>query len=464
MVSTDPVRILRESIRTVGGQEPELLGQKDFAEEFFLDNLVIACGHMANNAAIRRLYTARCCFVDTFFPGADGYFVKSISNPFGHGQNCVLVGGSTDRGLLNAIGVFGGMVDKCGGELGRIHAANFDHEIPVPSPESDLQALIAEELNIWGTGWSSSPFRGGKLKDYLWHYYLTDHSVWGQTIPAILSGSIQPWRQERVDHPESYHCLFNLQSFIHLWDLIEDSQLYSEEDRRGAVTMFGDLLRHLSGLFYVTEEVNPPGEIRQNHTTFIGLNLATGCDYMKKRYGVSEFDETAKIAKRIFDGQADCYKPNDDGGVGYAWHVPQETLYYMLYKNDYGYIDDGHVNELCRVATITTDNMRSEGNYGDTGGYPAFGSQHWDGRLWPLMVSTWYHRNPEHLWMLNWLGEGKRPPLSQVLSGLYSGVDHSDDGFALVDCEPQKPTEFLPRPHPGHPLQARPSARWPLCQ
>ena len=90
--------------------------------------------------------------------------------------------------------------------------------------------------------------------------------------------------------------------------------------------MFGDLLRHLSGLFYTTDEVNPEGEIRQNHTTFIGLNLAVGADYMKKRYGISEFDDSAIVAKRIFDGQADCYKPNDDGGVGYAWHVPQETL------------------------------------------------------------------------------------------------------------------------------------------
>ncbi len=443
MVRSDPVLMVRDAIRKVGGQQPELLGQMDFTEEIFVNSLVIACGHMANNSAIRRLYTARCCFVDTFFPGGDGHFVKSISDPFRHGRNCVVVGGSTDDGLVNALEAFKGIVDTCDGELGRVHTVDHNHELPETPRESDLQELIDKELNIWGTGWSASPFRGGGLRDYLWHYYLTDNPVWGKTIPAVLAGSIGPWRQERVDHPESYHCLFNLQSFIHLWDLIEDSPLYSDEDRKGAVTMFGDLLRHLSGLFYTTDEVNPEGEIRQNHTTFIGLNLAVGADYMRKRYGISEFDDSAIVAKRIFDGQADCYKPNDDGGVGYAWHVPQETLYYLLYKNDYRYIEDGHVDELCRMAAVTTDNMRSEGNYGDTGGYPAFGSRQWEGRLWPLMVSTWYHRDPEHLWMLNWLGEGKRPPLSQVVTGLYSGVDFTEDGFGLKGCEPRPPLDLL---------------------
>ena len=443
MVLSEPVRQLRETIGRIGGQNPDVLGQSDFAEDFFIDKLVIACGHMANNAAIRRLYTARCCFVDTFFPGEDGHFVKSISDPFGYGQNCIVVGGSTDEGLRNAFKAFTELVDSSEGELGRIHAHNFNHVIPEYPPESDLQSMIRADLDIWGTGWSASPFRGGKLKDYLWNYYLTDHPVWGKCVPGILAGSIETWRQERVDHPESYHCLFNLQSFIHLWDLIEDSPFYSEDDRKGAVTMFGDLLRHLSGLFYMTEEVNPPGEIRQNHTTFIGLNLGVGSDYMKKRYGVSEFESSAQTAVRIFEGQADCYKPNDDGGVGYAWHVPQETLYYMLYKNDYGYIDNGHVDELCKLAALTTDNMRSEANYGDTAGYPAFSSRQWDGRLWPLMVSTWYQKHPEHLWMLNWLGEGKKPPMTQVLSGLYAGVEFRDDKFRLENCEPEEPSELL---------------------
>ncbi len=425
------------------GRSPDIVLQKDFSRRFFQEAQVIACGHMANNAALRRLYTARCCFADTFFPGGDGYFIKSVFDPFGHGMNCITIGASTGEGLASALPVFEDIVRNSDGRLDRVHAAQFAHELPPFPSESDLEGMIRDDLESWYGGWASSPFRGGGVQNYAWYYYLTDHPVWARAIPPILTGSIDPWRAQRREFPESYHCFFNLHSFIHLWDLIEGTPLYTEDDRRGAVTLLGDLLRHLTGLFYVREDVNPPGEIRQNHTTFIGLNLAVGHDYMAKRYGIREFEPSARVAERIFAGQADSYKPNDDAGVGYAWHVPQETLYYLLYKDDYSYIKNGHVADLCKLAVLTADNMRSEGGYGDTSGYSAFSGRGWDGRLWPLMVSTWYTQNPEHLWALNWLGEGKMPPLSRVLPGLYAGIEWDDGRFSLKGCKPEEPVDLL---------------------
>jgi len=437
------VGAVRQAITDACGTRPEVIPQSAFDPTLFAQAHVIACGHMAENAALRRLYTARACFVDTFFPGSDGYFVKSVSDPFGHDKNCVVVGASSNAGLDNALAVFGDLVQHSDGTLKRIHAHRFDHALP-PQPEaSELATMIQSQLDIWGRGWSASPFRGGQLMNYMWHYYLTDHEVWGRAIAPIFAGSLAPWRAERRDYPESYHCFFNLQSFIHLWDLIEDSPLYSSADRRSAVTMFGDLFEHLAGLFYLREDVNPPGEPRQNHATFIALNLAVGHDYMARRYQIDTFAPSQEAVERIFAGQARCYKPNDDAGVGYAWHVPQETLYYYLYKNNYAFIDDGHVGDLCRLAGMSVDNMRSEAGYGDTSGYAAFSPNGWNGHLWPLMVSTWHQRNPEHLWLLNWLGQGKTPSLSQVLSGLYAAVDFTEEGSVLEGCTPTEPTDLL---------------------
>ncbi len=425
------------------GKAPDILAQKDFTRDLFRDAQVIACGNMATNAALCRLYTARCCFADTFFPGGAGYLIKSVSDPFGHGVNCITIGASTEEGLSLALPVFEAMVRNSSGALDRVHAARFVHDLPPFPDESELDRLVQADLDTWNGGWASSPFRGGQVSNYAWYAYLTDHPVWTRAIASILTGSIDPWRAQRRESPESYHCFFNLHSFIHLWDLIEDSPLYTDGDRRGVVTLLWDLLRHLGGLFYLREDVNPPGEIRQNHTTFIGLNLAVGHDYMVKRYGIREFVSEAETAERIFAGQADCYKPNDDAGVGYAWHVPQETLFYLLYRDDYRYIENGHVADLCKLAVVTADNMRSEGNYGDTSGYSAFSNRGWDSRLWPLMVSTWYTRNPKHLWALNWLGEGKTPPLSRVPFGLYAGVEWNGGRFSLKGCEPEEPADLL---------------------
>ncbi len=439
----EPVVRLQGIMASVAGRAPDIIAQKDFAETLFGDVQVIACGNMVNNAALRRLYTARCCFVDTFFPGGDGYFVKSISDPFGHGKNCITLGASSREGLLAAFAAFEDQVRS--GELDRVHAARFQHPLPPFPAEAQLERMVQADLDTWEGIWVSTPFRGGQVENYAWYYYLSDHPVWGRAVPAIFAGSLEPWLAQRRDHPETYHCFFHFHSLIHLWDLIEDSPLYTEAERRGVVTMIGEMLRHLAGLFYLKEEVNPPGQIRQNHTTYIAMDLAVGHDYLSKRYGIREFEPTEEMAERIFAGQADCYKANDDGGVGYAWLVPQETLSYaLLKKNDYSYIEDGHIADLCTLAVVTTDNMRSESNHGDTAGYALFSpSEGWEGRLWAPMVSTWYARNPEHLWILNWLGAGKRPTLTHVLRGLYAGVEWSENGFALTACVPEKPVGLL---------------------
>ena len=442
MLEHSTVVRVREAVGDVG-RLPETILQRDFRQAMFRERHVIACGNLANNRAIQRLYTARCCFVDTFFPGANGYLIKSISDPFGYGRNCIVAGASTQEGLEAALVVVRDIVVASSGSLDRVHAASFDQNLPRFPDASEMDRMVRGDLEIWGSGWSASPFRGGGLLSYLWHYYLTDHPVWARAAVDILKGSIEPWRAECRAHPEAYHCFFNLHLHIHLWDLVEDSPLFSPEDRLGAVAMFDELLRHLMELSYVSEEVNPPGEIRQNHTTFIGLNLAVGGDYMIRRYGIGKFQRANDIAKRIFEGQMDCYKPDDDGGVGYTWHVPQETLSYFLYRGEDCYIAKGHVSDLCKLAVVTTDNMRSECGYGDTSGYARFSTNGWEARLWPLMVSTWHHPNPEHLWTLNWLGQGKRPPLDRALHGLYSAINYVDDGFALEGYQPQAPRELL---------------------
>ena len=442
MLRHSAVASVRDAVGKVG-RPPETIPQGRFRPEQFRERHVIACGNLANNRAIQRLYTARCCFVDTLFPGANGYLVKSISDPFGYGPNCIVAGASSDEGLAAGLGVFTDIVAAGSGCLDRVHAASSGPEMPRPPDASEINRMVRDDLKIWGTGWSASPFRGGRLLTYLWRHYLTDHPVWARAAVEILKGSIEPWRAECRAHPEAYHCFFNLHLYIHLWDLVEDNPLFTREDRLGAVTMFAELLRHLMKLSYVSEEVNPSGEIRQNHTTFIGLNLAVGGDYMTRRHGIGEFRRAREIASRIFEGQMDCYKPDDDGGVGYVWHAPQETLSYSLYRDDDRYLTGGHVADLCKLAVVTTDNMRSECGYGDTSGYSAFSTDGWEARLWPLMVSTWYRPDPGHLWTLNWLGEGKRPPTDGALHGLYSAVEYVGDRFAIEGCAPEAPRDLL---------------------
>ena len=321
--ATSPVVQLQGAIAAVGGRAPDIVPQRDFTEALFGCAQVIACGNMTNNAALRRLYAARCCFVDTFFPGGDGYFVKSISDPFGYGKNCIVLGASSREGLLAAFAVFADLVRTSPEDLHRVHAAQFQHPLPPFPEEAQLEKMIQDDLKTWEGAWVSTPFRGGQVENYAWYYYLTDHPVWGRAVPAIFAGSLEPWLAQRRDYPETYHCFFHFHSLIHLWELIEDSPLYTEADRRGVATMIGEMLRHLAGLFYMEERVNPPDQIRQNHTTYIAMDLAAGHDYLSKRYGIREFEPTEEVVERILPARTIATKPTTTVAWGMLGSCPR---------------------------------------------------------------------------------------------------------------------------------------------
>lgn len=451
--------VVQPLARAIGavGRPPESMAQRDFRPEHFAQYQVFACGHLGNNAALRRLYTARRCFVDTFFPGPGGYFARSVSDPFGHGRNCVVVGASAHQDLPAALAALSAVILQSQGQLQRVHAHHLSHPLPDPPTQAQQGELVRQALATWQGGWNASPFRDGRLREFLLNFYLTDLPAWGLLIPPIFAGSLAPWLAERRDHPETYHAFFWLHHYIQLWDLVEDSPLYSAAERQAVAGIFAELLRHLSALFYLTERVNPPGDLRQNHSTFIALSLEVGHEYLLRRHRNGEFAPGALAAERIFASQAASYKPNDDAGVGYAWLVPRETLDYYLLRDDYRYLDEGHLAQLCDLVALTTDNMRSEVAYGDAAGYTPFSPQGWEGRLWPLMASLWRRPDPGHLWLLNWLGEGKRPSLWHSLAGLYATVDFGEKGFTLPGCHPCEPDHLLgvcALPLPGPALAA----------
>ena len=428
--------------RLAGACGAPLLPHGGFDEALFRDHHVIACGNMADNAAVTRLYNARRCFADTLFPGGDHYLLASVRDPLGHGRNAVVAGASGRAGLEAAAAELIRIVEAGGGRLGRVSARRLTG-LPEPPAESEIEELVQRDLALWDAGWVASPFRGGRLQSWLWNHYLSGRETWGRLAAPVFAGSLEPWREQRRRFPEEYHDFFHLDQLIHLWELVEDDPVYRPAQREAVVEMFVELLRHLAGLFYLREEVNPDGLPRQNHVTFIGLNLAAGHDYLSRRHDITEFAAAARRVERIFEGQASGYKPNDDAGVGYVWLTPRHTNDYLLARGDYRFVDGGPVADLCRLAAVTTDNLRSEVGYGDSSGFSAFERGGWRLHLWPLLTSLWRTRDPGHLWLLNWLGEGKRPGLGHGLESWRASVEATAEGFTLEGVEPRLPEELL---------------------
>ena len=181
---------------------------------------------MANNAAVTRLYNARRCFADTLFPGGDHFLLTSVRDPLGHGPGAIVAGASGEAGLGAAVEELIRIVEASGGRPGRVSARRLPGLPEPPADESEIDDLVQRDLDLWDAGWVASPFRGGRLQSWLWNHYLSGHETWGRLAAPVFAGSLRPWREQRLRHPEEYHDFFHLDLFIHLWELVEDDPVY----------------------------------------------------------------------------------------------------------------------------------------------------------------------------------------------------------------------------------------------
>jgi len=63
---------------------------------------LILLGNLNTNRAILPLYAQYYCATDATFPGGNGYDLRTLVNPYGTGQNVILVGGSGFHGVQRA--------------------------------------------------------------------------------------------------------------------------------------------------------------------------------------------------------------------------------------------------------------------------------------------------------------------------------------------------------------------------
>jgi hypothetical protein len=64
---------------------------------------LLVLGNLNTNRVLLPLYADYLCSTDATFPGADGYDLRTLVNPYGTGANLILAGGSSLRGVERAV-------------------------------------------------------------------------------------------------------------------------------------------------------------------------------------------------------------------------------------------------------------------------------------------------------------------------------------------------------------------------
>ncbi|MDP6776407.1 MAG: hypothetical protein QGI83_06560, partial [Candidatus Latescibacteria bacterium] len=110
---------LRDLIGPYCGGGPVVATDEGPSIEGLKDGHWVLLGSAMNNPAIMALYRRNYAFVDDFYPGGNGYALRTIHNPENQGHNVLMVGGSCPEGAASGLDQLERMLGS-GSPLGQI--------------------------------------------------------------------------------------------------------------------------------------------------------------------------------------------------------------------------------------------------------------------------------------------------------------------------------------------------------
>ncbi len=397
---------------------------------------VILLGRLENSRHAARLYHNFYVRLDLAYAGDDGYVIRSVHDPWGAGNNYILVGGSTDTGVARAAEAFARIVADAGTEgaltLGRQMILEIGEE-PISDEERD--AAIERGRNLFaapGEGRSavSQLVRAGT------EFHRTGDRNWGEVYRALMHALIEHYETDPYISTEplsrydrEFRDAWTWEVGI-LWDLNEEADIFTDEERLAFTNMVMrlmlecDLYQHYEAHVDMwRENTNVP----HNHNTFPALGAYFVGEYFLRHYGDDALiADRARmwldVAEGVFRWLKHSYKPLEDAAA-YLWLPLMHVQVYSLAQGDTTWYDEGHGREVAEIAMITMDNAGYQAAYGDHSAYKANSAT-----AECLFKIAWYYRDPEILWMTEKAGGTRGYPLRQ----LYP-----------LDIEPQPPTDHI---------------------
>ena len=434
---------VRAAVKEATGADLEVVADTDVDPAQLGRRDLILLGHLDNSRLVERLYHSFFVCLDVGYTGRDGYVVRSVHDPFGHGGNVILVGGSYPEGTAKAAKAFARIVRERGrtGELqlGRLLELQFDPTDRQEEPVPRLTARRRDDAVRSIREMFASPGRGrsgvARLVESAVCYHRTGDPLQGELYRAGLLAMLEYYGTDEYIRQEGlarYDRDFR-DSWTHsvciTWDLLEESGLFSDEERLAATNLLGELA--LECVLY--QGWNRPDiqahwaandDIVHNHNTFPALGVHFVGTYFKRHYGSDFVDNWLAVARGIFQGQKHVSKPLEDAAA-YQWLPLMHTMIYTQSLGDDTFFAEGHAAESAKAALAVMDNAGFQAAFGDHSGYT---SSSGIGSL--LQRIAWKTRDPGALW-------GAR----RAVSGAVEQVAFNLGQPYFVDLDPAPPPE-----------------------
>ncbi len=335
-------------------------------------NLILP-GNRSTNRTIGALYNRYYTLLDLRYPGAGGSVVRSLHTPFGDGHNVIFVGGSDAAGVASAAGVFveevweaeGGDGTLCVGRLMEIQLGK-GVQVPEDIREFETWEASAGYGSVGYFGWNS-------ISKRMAMYYMTGDPFHAREALRLAFPDDRAMAEiteidgeqiENKDEPLSGPYHYNAHMMILYWDLIEESPVFTDEERLRVTNAFAGQFAHAQdqgARRQVVENVrmgrrgfgDPPLSIGSRHGQWSAISLYCLGRYFQKGYPHPLWEQSMEAAKWHFaplhhhawvDGEHDNLFWYNTGMA--------PVLSYMLLTGDRKLIENGVLATLLRGQEI----------------------------------------------------------------------------------------------------------------
>lgn len=281
---------------------------------------MIVLGNRSTSRTIETLYNLYYTLLDLRYPGPGGYEVRSLHNPFGNGHNVIFAGGSDEGGVAAAADVLAGKVSDAneeggGPSLGWLMEIELGRGIQVPDDIREFETWEASAGygSVGYFGWNS-------ISKRMAMYYMTGDPFHAREAIRLAFPDdramaeiteIDGERIENKDEPLSGPYHYNAHMMILYWDLIEESPVFTDDERLRVTNAFAAQFGHAQdqgARRRVVENVqrgamgfgDPPESVGSRHGQWSAISLYCLGRYFQTCYPSALWEQSMDAARWHF--------------------------------------------------------------------------------------------------------------------------------------------------------------------
>ncbi len=322
---------------------------------------LIVLGNRSTNQTISALYDRFFALVDLKYPGPKGYVIRTVHNPFGNGFGAVIVGASDAQGVAAGTKALTDILSQTPPRdgnlaLGWTMVTRLGEGL---TPPQDLRQFETWEAS---KGYGSIGYFGwNSISKHMAMYYMTGDERNAREFVRLAFPDAQAIRQiETIDGERIENKLDPLAGFYHynahmailFWDLIEESPVFTDDERLKITNAFARQLNHRKseGIYGLTQ---PPRGVGTRHDQWAAISLYCLGRYFQNGYPEPVWAQCVRAGELAFQSLHEhaWVAGENDNLYWYSTGIAP-VLSYMILTGDRKPLENGVLRELLRGLEI----------------------------------------------------------------------------------------------------------------